>query len=393
MKNTKKGMAARARAFADKARRVGKNVAKKKGMRRVLDAALSSNAMAIIPGGHQVQAAYRAAKSVSRAVASPCLKKWFDCLTDPFGVNSQGSCIPSGNNLSSMRYYQYARGDIAIGTAGVGFLLLTPTPTNDCVAGWLTTATFAGSDATVLTANGVPVGGLGLVVMANSRFASTALQGANPTVSTRIVGGGVRLYYTGTELNLGGLMSVYTNPTHDTVQRTAGGVAMTSFQLGNYQETVIKPVSREPFEYPLSPLLETELSYPPNASYDASAQLAIQNVCYPWSQGQYTYDSFVKTTGTGGLVDIGVPTTIVMVTGTPGNTIHFEYGLHIEAVGDATEGMRQPAESDVQGVNHVMAALSRMQIDRNSHPNQTSAQLLRKLYGDVVNMSQMKVPI
>jgi len=389
-----KGAAARAVAFAKKARQAGKNLAKKKGMRRALDAALSSDLMTVIPGGHAVSKVYSVAKAVGKAVASPCLKKWFDCLTDPFSERAQGACIPSGNNMSSMRYYAYTRGDIVIGTMGVGYMLICPTTTNDCTVVWATTAAFAGTDCTPLTASGVPtVGVSNTTYLSNARFTAAQLYGTNPAVSARIVGGGVKVYYTGTELNLGGLMSIYTNPTHDTVQQSAGGINMTTNQLGTYQETVIRPISRVPFEYPLAPLLDTELSYPPNSSYAPTTTIAKQDAAYPWSQGQFGYNTFAQVTGTGASTFIGVPTTILMFTGVAGNTIHFELGLHCEAVGDATEGMRMPAESDPVGVDHMMAAMSRLQVERNSRPSVSTASVLKSIYSDVAKMAATRVPL
>jgi len=50
-----------------------------------------------------------------------------------------------------------------------------------------------------------------------------------------------------------------------------------------------------------------------------------------------------------------------------------------------------PADSDPMGVDAMMAALSRLQIERNSRPHLTTANVLRSQYSDVCRMRDTKV--
>lgn len=386
-------MAARAKALAQRVREKGK---KSKSFRRAVDSVLSNqDLMAIIPNGAGISKSYTAVKQRQRqvmgvikagrsTVVSPCTKKWFTALTSPFSQEAQGACIPSGANISSMRYMNYVRGDIVIGTKGIGYLQLWPTAYNDVSVGAVTDATFTGTTAKIFTAGGSAAwnNGVNPIYFANARFSSAdATQpNLNQKVASRLVGGGIKLYYTGTELNMGGLVSVYTNPQHinvNSAQTTSAEFTPTS--LGAYQETLIRPITREIFEYPLSPLLEKELSY--STTYNDSVSLVDfnQSVAYPWSQSGYLFNALSSTYGQTNLnIYVANPTTIIMVTGVPGNTIHFELAMHVESVGDLTTGMRQPADSDTVGVDSLMAALSRSQISRNSYPKETAASVLKR---------------
>jgi len=402
-KDTKQGVKQRAKSLAGRLLEQSKNLAKNSGLRRDIDKALTNQAlMAMIPHGPTISAGYqrvkssiKVAQSMKRApVASPCMKKWFDAVTIPFSQNAQMACIPSGSNIDSARYMCFIRGDITIGTGGVGYLLLSPTPYNDTCCALVTNSLFTGSSVSPLTAASTPVAGLTPLSFPNSRFACASGITApnNLRVQARLVGGGLKLYYTGTELNKGGLMSVYTNPTHQPVSYLISG-APTASLLGAFQETAIFPVTRNPYEYPLTPVREEELSYLKLSAAAVVGDTTCTRYAYPWSGGGQTINSgfpWVAPIGLAGL-SWGAPTTVVFITGVAGSTIHFEYALHCEAVGDLTEGMRVGADSDVVGVDTMMAALSRYQIERNSKPHLSSAAVLKGTFADVTRMREAKV--
>jgi len=383
---------------------VAKNT-KRNGARAVIDRALTNpDLMSVIPFGSSLSAGYgalkalRIPKSVKTQTASPCLKKWFDCVSDPFSQNAQGACIPFGSNLSSNRYMGYVRGDITIGTGGVGLLVIAPSPYNDVHSLWVSNVLFAGTDATWVTALNTLAGGITPLYVSNNRFSANSVLAYNGTqrdmpLQARLVGGGVKLYYTGTELNKSGLMSMYTNPSHQNATYGAGGVASSTSTLGALQETYIVPVSREPVEYPLTPLCTPELEYFSFAVSTVGVQAAMSSFAYPWASNQIANGSAVYTvpSGLATLNTAGSASTCILVTGVPGQTIHFEYAMHVEAVGDLTEGQRLPADSDPMGVDAMMAALSRLQIERNSRPHLTTANVLRSQYSDVCRMRDTKV--
>jgi len=55
--------------------------------------------------------------------------------------------------------------------------------------------------------------------------------------------------------------------------------------------------------------------------------------------------------------------------------------------------MRSPADSDPMGVDAMMAAMSRLHIERNSYPHMSTADVLKKQYSMVTSMRDMKVSL
>lgn len=408
-KQTKAGLQQRVVALSKKVREKSKNLSKRKGLRRAIDQTLTdASLMALIPSGSAVSAAYSRVKSASRSikksVASPCLKRWFDCVTDPFSQNAQGACIPAGANISSNRYMGYLRGDIYIGTAGVGFMALSPSPFNDVNSIWVSDATFTGTTSSIPLVSGVSLQvGVSGFQMTNNRFSANSILNSNNTqrdmpVQARIVGGGLRIYYTGTELNRSGLVSIYSNPQHMcAVYDAVTGLSSTG-SLGTKQETALFPTTRTPYEYPLFPHTDEELGYYSFTNSGLGSSAALTHCAYPWSGGLQAFKGDGSTvlaglTSGGVAILAGQPTTVVIVTGKPGETFHYEVAIHCEAVGDLTEGMRLPADSDPMGVDAMMAAMSRLYIERNSHVNYSSAALLRAEYNKVTMGRDMKVSL
>lgn len=373
-------------------------------MTRFVDRALTDpSLMSIIPHGGAIAAGYAsmkiAARKPKKVTTSPCLKKWFDCVTEPFGQNAQGACIPFGGNVDSNRYMGYIRGDITIGTGKVGILILAPSPYNDVNCMWVTNAGFTGNDATWVTNLNTLAPGFTALTVTNNRFSAQSVLGSAATqrdmpLQVRMVGGGIKLYYTGTELNKSGLMSIYTNPSHQNATYNSSGVSSTS-SLGAYQETLICPISREPKEYPLTPLLTTELEYYSFPVSGTGVQAAMTSFAYPWCSQQIINGAglYAVPSGLAALTYAGSASTIIMVTGVAGETIHFEYAMHCEAIGDLTEGQRLPADSDPMGVDAMMAALSRLQIERNSHPHSSSANVLKSEYVKVIASRDARVSL
>jgi hypothetical protein len=293
----------------------------------------------------------------------------------------------------------YVRGDIMIGTNKVGMLILAPSPYNDVDQMWVTTAAFTGNDATWVTNVNTLAPGFTAIKVINNRFSANSVLGSANTqrdmpLQARLVGGGVKVYYTGTELNKSGLMSLYTNPSHQNATYNASGATSTN-SLGAYQETLICPVTREPKEYPLTPLVTNELEYFSFPLAAVGVQAAMTNYAYPWNSSQTVngVGLYAVPSGLASLTYAGSATTIIMVTGVPGESVHFEYAMHCEAIGDLTEGQRLPADSDPMGVDAMMAALSRLQVERNSHPHSSSASLLKQQYINVVTSRDARVAL
>lgn len=379
---------ARIKKGAEKAKNQFKS---QRGLRRAIDDLLiNPRSLTVLPGMATASAIYKDVKSATKPkrgakAVTPCLKKWFTCLTEPFSANSTGACIPAGANVPSARNFGYARFDALVGTEGFGFVAICPTASNDGTAFYLTNAAYGLSQVQVLgSTNNLTLGVEGYTLM-NNRFRASAFYNpsvANPSASQRVVGGGLRCMYTGTNLNLKGLYYCYTAPSHQSAVEINGGGATTA-ALGGMQECIIKPVTREPQEFPLYPVKEAELDYP-----GVNAQ--VFETVYPWAAGTVINSGFTFTNGNG--VQCGTPTTLIMFTGKAGESFHFELGLHFECIGPSTEGMRMSADSDPVGVDRMMAALSSAQVTSASSELSFSS-ALRKEFARVSSIADSRVSL
>lgn len=383
-KATKRGIIARANALARKTIEKGKNLSKNKALRRAVDDMLiNPGALTALPGMSMASAVYSKVKAVRKSQpagnATPCIKKWFTCLTAPFSPAATGACIPTGGNHPSMRNFGYLRFDAAIGLGGWGLVAIAPSACNDNPVIYYSDSTYAGLDLQLTAGSSTLISGINTLNVFNNRFTFKDLSYDlnNPLVTSRLVGGGFRVQYTGKSINLGGLLYIFTSPTHSCVVDNPDYSIATPASIGSYQECVIKPVTREPQEFVLAPLEERELAY--------SISNSITQHTYPWSVGNITNGAVYTPPATGN--PVGAPTTVIAFSGTPGETFHFEYGMHVESVGILTEGQRLPAESDPTGVDNMMAAISNTVVEIAS-TKRDFAPTLRASYAKIVSMSK-----
>lgn len=349
---------------------------KNKGLRAGLNAMLTNPDLTSIPYMGMAQKVYKAVKVAQRPSGvrvSPCLRKWYDCLTDPFSTAAQGACIPYGDNISSARSYGFLRLQVTVGVDGVGFIAFSPATMNDNTACFYTTAAFTGGIAQILTANNTLKVGVVAQSMTNNRYSVqqiTTPNYNNPQAAVRLVGGGIRMQYTGKEINRSGLIYAYTHPIHNSAIDSSTGnvVSINSIaSLSAFSETYIKPCTRDVYEFPLTPVLTSELDYPPESNN--TGQL------YPWATNN-AINSF-NYTGPGG-VNVGCPSTLIMFTGTAGETFQVEYAIHQEAIGQSTMGQRLPADADPVGVERMMAAISRATVSAASQDGSFKDHLKRE---------------
>jgi len=393
-KNTAAGIAKRAAANARRVIEKSKNLSKNKAVRRVVDDLLvNPGSLVSVPGMSMASSVYKQIKVASRSrsakpqgvVVSPCLKQWYTCLTDPFSASAAGACIPTGGNHASARNFGYLRFDVTIGTGGIGLLAIMPTAcaNNPSIiysgSGYL--GTFAAPGPLAISTIALSAG-LNTLTTSNNRYSYGQLTTPNlinPLVNSRLVGGGLRVQYTGKAINLGGLMYMYTSPVHAPAEvDPVDSLPMGPGDLSGYQECIIKPITREPQEFTLAPQRETELEYNDGSS-------TFKHV-YPWSVTNQVNTYVCTPAGASG--PIAAPSTLIYFTGTATETIHVEYGMHVEATGPATEGQRLPADSDPVGVDNMMAAISNATINIASSKG-GFPEALRKAYSNVEKHRKM----
>jgi len=125
---------------------------------------------------------------------------------NPFSAPACG--IPKGSASRSSKHKNFFRATAHVGTAGTGFLFARPSPVYDYDSIWWSSATYTG---TVNATSGVGVS----VGRWNTPYA-TASYTAND-VAGRVVSYGMRMRYTGTELEKAGRLCAFAHPTGETL--------------------------------------------------------------------------------------------------------------------------------------------------------------------------------
>ncbi len=143
------------------------------------------------------QALSRPAVEYARAMANP--------FSGPLAT------IPDFPSVPSRRIRCFSRGYFYAGTAGVGYVLADPylAATNDLNSVYTSDSTYPGTS--------LAVAGLGVVPgKTNPDYSSTDF-GIGALAQGRIIGAGLRVKYSGTELNRGGVLLGITSPNHQSL--------------------------------------------------------------------------------------------------------------------------------------------------------------------------------
>jgi hypothetical protein len=243
-----------------------------------------------------------------------CEMNYLLALTAPF--DSPPACIPTFPSLPSQKVVSRVRGVLALGTAGVGFIMVRPTTVNNIQHLVYTDATFTGSNSetSVLT-----TGVLGANAV-NIPYSSGDLGEHNVNVQARLVGCGARIRYVDTELNRGGTITSMEHPNHHDLD------AFSLPNLQDYDKGTTQQVDRKWHSVTWQPISSTEL--------------------------QYTITTHPIRTGSGGNDAYNL---IIFVTGVPGVKYEFEVVQHLEYTGPPARG-KTPGEASGLFQNIVNAA-------------------------------------
>jgi hypothetical protein len=209
------------------------------------------------------QGARRASKSAKQVVAvtnggsveplahiSECSVKYAHALAQPYDSKAVGACIPDLITLPTQKLMTRANGFMSVGTVGFGFIAVNP---------WLMVANgnstnASGSNAPIVYSNATyastatpafpftNVWGAGVNTAAsNSPYTPLQFVGAPPQVgfTYRLVGCGVRIRYTGTELNRGGRVTIYRTQSNLPVPTTFVMNANAALALNTYHTAAV----------------------------------------------------------------------------------------------------------------------------------------------------------
>lgn len=281
--------------------------------------------------------------SISKLIKlSKCGLRFLSAVCMPFAPESKGSCIPMLSSQPSHKETGYIRTDVTANAQGVIWLLPVPCLANDIPGLFIhrcgtakptgvniidhTTGTLANSAANGFTT----YANFSNLAYSAADFGLNELNGSNK-LNGRIVSYGLRVAYTGTNLNLSGLTYCYANPRHENMTLTPGLLTSNTVAgLAGFLDTDISAVSREYCELNIYPVLPEEREYSGTVPGGS-----VFNIYYPYSQSAYmsnTNDT-TQTIAINGY-NVGAPPGAIVVSGLQNNaTVHVEAIIHVEYSG------------------------------------------------------------
>jgi hypothetical protein len=288
---------------------------------------------------------------------SKCALKYALAIADPFHPQARNACLPVFPSPNSQKVTGYCRFTVTTGTAGVGYVSLSPTLANNEAVAYYTTGTFTGSTTQALSANDTLQTGISTATMSNLPYSATQLTGGADkeaaVVIGRIVSCGLRITYTGTTSNESGTFYVYSDPLHENYTVVGSNAA----GLGLLPDCEVCSITREPCELSVYPIDGNESSYA--NSWQTSS---LTPLLYPYSMNTTSFGSggFTRVTNIAG-VNAGVPVAGIYFTGAQsGATYLVEIITHAEYVGAAPGSAVTPSDSDQRGFEIVTAAAQRV---------------------------------
>lgn len=145
-----------------------------------------------------------------------CASDFAASLANPFSGPTE-ACLPVTPSISSRKIRTFVRTQLGIGTQGYGFATAQPLACNDgsTVGGSVGTAAVYNS-TTAFTGTGIPILNTTVagVAAVNHNGDYSSIQFSAQGAQVRLVSMGMRVRWSGTELNRGGRIILYEDPDH-----------------------------------------------------------------------------------------------------------------------------------------------------------------------------------
>lgn len=245
-------------------------------------------------GSRPVRVSRQVRYTSTRVGMEGCSQSYLLSLLNPY--DSYGACIPSSFPLKSQKVHAFIRGEMVVGTGGVGFVLIRPSCVNDVNITTSTTVTSAGTNATVMSA----FSNKQAVRMLKLPYASADM--TNGDIQARLVSAGLRIRYTGRQDSLNGTISTVESPDHEDLH------SLTPIQLGSYEMMEkVRPGPDWTFCNYSGPVKPSDIEFTSNTQ--------------PLGTDLYVFCH--------------------MVNGTAGDTYEFEYYQNLEYIGRSSVGKTQ----------------------------------------------------
>lgn len=351
--------------------------------------ALMASVLSNVSRRSQVPSVTRPLPTASAAVKlSKCSAKYAYAISDPFSPIATGVCVPSGQATASHKVTGFVRVDSKIGTQGFAFIAISPSGARDAPQLIVSNAGYFPSTVAILNNTGSGFAtGLNVVSVSNLPYTADNLINKSgedsQEVTSRVVSAGVSVQYTGTALNQSGMAYLYRDPAHKNVSITPGTVSNASISsLSSNPLTTVCNFTRERCMVSDFASNSVEMNFIGNS--DLSSGISYRtSLVYPFSGGEGDLSTSSQSVGTltyssPAAVQYyqGVPTTIICVTGQPGQDFHVEYVVHVEYIGNLAAASYTPTDSDIQGAGMVLEAANGIQQRKTSKPEASTWSLM-----------------
>lgn len=351
--------------------------------------ALMASVLSNVSRRSQVPSVTRPLPTASAAVKlSKCSAKYAYAISDPFSPIATGVCVPSGQATASHKVTGFVRVDSKIGTQGFAFIAISPSGARDAPQLIVSNAGYFPSTVAILNNTGSGFAtGLNVVSVSNLPYTADNLINKSgedsQEVTSRVVSAGVSVQYTGTALNQSGMAYLYRDPAHKNVSITPGTVSNASISsLSSNPLTTVCNFTRERCMVSDFASNSVEMNFIGNS--DLSSGISYRtSLVYPFSGGEGDLSTSSQSVGTltyssPAAVQYyqGAPTTIICVTGQPGQDFHVEYVVHVEYIGNLAAASYTPTDSDIQGAGMVLEAANGIQQRKTSKPEASTWSLM-----------------
>lgn len=319
---------------------------------------------------------------------SKCGLKYAYAISDPFAPSCTGVCVPSGQATGSHKVTGFVRFDSKIGVGGVAFVCVAPSACNDAAQIYVSNSAYTGVDVALLSAVNTFNTGVTGIAVSNLPYTTddhVVKSGEDSQrVASRLASVGLSIQYTGTALNQSGMVYMYRDQAHGNVSLQPGTTdAMKVPVLASSPTTAVCNFTRDRCLIADFAAQPSEMNFVRDAESGGDSIGYRTSLIYPYSgpEGLLSLQgggvsSFQRTTVGGRTYWQGNPTTVIMVTGQPGQDFHCEYVVHAEYVGNIASASYTQSDSDVQGAGMVLEAANTVMQRKTASPERSNWQLM-----------------
>jgi len=343
----------------------------------------------------------------SHMTLSKCALHYALAIADPWADSALGACVPISAGMT-WKMAGFIRGQTTTSsTTGYGWILAMPSVANDMASLLYTDAGFGLSRLDVAAALNTLNPGVNRAYVNNLAYSSSSLIPLIPgasggqVVQARIVAASLRLWYTGTTLNMAGTTHCFRDPQHASVQSISQPPFVQDItSWGTRRETDLANFTRSLCHVTDFAVNQSEQELV-GFSQEEKGNIPTSHttVLYPFSRGDSNYLSplgvgitLADPASTGGYNN-AVPTMGVQFIGAPGQSVNFEYIVHVEYSGAQATANATSTDSDPEGTQKVMSAAARLPImSQNAKKEQAWPKMYRALTHVAAAAAKIVVP-